>query len=322
MRNIKTLLITGTGSLARRLMYRWKDRYDRIVAVSRGETTHLNLPEWVIGELCDVRDYNRLDYLFSAYQPMDVIHTSAYKVLGLMQNYAMECFKTNVIGTNNVAALSHKYKVSRSLLIATDKACNPIHHQNYAISKAMARNIYVDYAARPSDTSFLCCIYGNIIRSKNSMIPKWENLIKEDKEVVIYHEDLTRFMFSLDDSVDLINKTLNFNLSGTTTIPIMDSYRIVDVAKALGIILNKEVKIKILNQLLPGEKMNEEMTSINESHLIKQLDPKTLCVVPSFDIGKDYSYLKPYSGLPLRSDNCIDNNINNIINLINRSTVD
>ena len=154
------------------------------------------------------------------------------------------------------------------------------------------------------------------------MIPKWENLIKEDKEVVIYHEDLTRFMFSLDDSVDLINKTLNFNLSGTTTIPIMDSYRIVDVAKALGIILNKEVKIKILNQLLPGEKMNEEMTSINESHLIKQLDPKTLCVVPSFDIGKDYSYLKPYIGLPLRSDNCIDNNINNIINLINRSTVD
>lgn len=319
-----TLLITGTGSLAKRIMYRFKDKYEKIVVVSRGETTHLDLPPWVISEIGDIRDYDRLDYLFKTYQPDVCIHTAAFKVLGLMQRYVTECIKTNILGTENVARVCHHYDVKQSLLIGTDKSCNPVHNQIYALSKAVARATYVDYAARPSNTNFLCTIYGNIAKSKNSMLLKWENLIKEDKEIVIYHEDLTRFMFSLDESVDLIEKTLKWNINGVTTIPIMKSYRVVDIAQALGVLLGKTPKIKVLNKLLPGEKMHEEMTSSHEQHLIYWLDESTLGVLPSFDTFNDYSKIttNPYTGPMLSSDKFIDSNIDNIVHLINNSYTD
>lgn len=321
---MKTLLITGTGSLAKRIMYRFKDKYDRIITVSRGETTHLDLPPWVIGEIGDVRDYERLDYLFKTYKPNVCIHTAAFKVLGLMQRYVTECIKTNVLGTDNIARACQYYDVKQSLLIGTDKSCNPVHNQIYGLSKSVARATYVDYSARPSNTNFLITLYGNISKSKNSMLLKWEKLINNDEEIVVYHKDLTRFMFSLDDSVDLIEKTLSYNINGATTIPIMNSYRVLDIAEALGVVLGKKPRIKVLNKLLPGEKMHEEMTSVHEQHLIYWLDQKTLCVLPSFDINYDYSKIKknPYEGPMLSSDKFIDTNIDNIVKLINRSYTD
>jgi len=65
---MSTLLITGTGSLAKRIMYRYREKYDKIVCISRGEATHLGLPEWVVPEMCDIRDYDRLDYVFKTYK--------------------------------------------------------------------------------------------------------------------------------------------------------------------------------------------------------------------------------------------------------------
>lgn len=321
---MSTLLITGTGSLATRIMHRFKDKYDRIIAVSRGESTHLDLPPWIISELGDIRDFDRLSYLFNTYRPDVCIHTAAFKVLPLMQRYVMECVNTNVTGTSNIARVCHLYDTKQSLLIGTDKAVNPIHNQIYGLSKAVARAAYVDYSARPSNTSFLICNYANVAKSKNSFIPIWENQIKNDKPIDITHEDITRFIFTLDDAVDLISDTLGWNINGGTVIPIMDSFRIVDVALAIGVMLNKPVKMNMLNKLRPGEKMHEDMTSIHEQHLTYWLSNKRLCVIPSFETLTDYSQLqdKPYTGLPLSSDKYINTNIDSIVELLKRSRID
>lgn len=315
---MSTLLITGTGSLAKRIMHRWRDKYNKIVAVSRGEATHLGLPDWIIPEMCDIRDYERLDYIFKTYKPDVVVHSGAFKILGLMQRYVTQCVETNVLGTENVAQACHMHDVKQSLLIGTDKAVNPVHNQAYGLSKALARAVYVDFSSRPSNTCFLTALYGNVIRSRNSFIPIWEKLIQEGKEITVTHEQTTRFMFTLDDAVTLLEKTLQYNINGGTVIPIMDSYRIVDVAKALGIMLKKEVKMNILNKMGPGEKLHEEMTSTVDEGLIYELEPKILCVIPSFKTNTDYSSLKPYNGPPIRSDQHINLDIDGLIDLLNR----
>lgn len=321
---MSTLLITGTGSLAKRIMFRFREKYDKIVCVSRGEATHLDLPDWVTPEMCDIRDYDRLNYLFKTYKPEVCVHSSAFKVLGLMQKYVTECVKTNVLGTENVARVCHYYDVRQSLLIGTDKSVNPVHNQAYGLSKALARAVYVDFASRPSKTNFLITLYGNVVRSRNSFVPIWENLIKNDQPIRVAHEEATRFMFSLDDSVSLIEKVLEYDINGGCIIPIMQSYKIMDIAIALGVMLNKEVKYNCVNQLGPGEKMHEEMTSTVDDGLIYQLEPNLLCVLPSFENGVDYSKVKktPYVGPQITSDRHINRNIDHIIDLLNRSRVD
>lgn len=297
---MERIIITGTGSLAKRLFHRWKDRYD-IVAISRGEGTHLRLPPWVRGEMCDIRDVNRLNYLFGLYKPAICIHTAAFKVLPLMQGQISECIKTNINGTENIAMCCAQHDVQQALLIGTDKCVDPVHNQSYGLSKAVARNIFVDYSTRSTSTRFLINLYGNVARSNHSFIPIWESQIGSGSEITITHADATRFIFSLNEAVDLIEATLNYDINGGCIIPFMPSYRITDVAMAIGALLNKPVKMKVLNKLRPGEKLHEAMLSEVDLPYTSNLG-KHLCVVPNYPSLTDYSNLQPYSGGLVTSD--------------------
>lgn len=314
-------LITGTGSLAKRLFHRWKNRYE-ITAVSRGEGTHLTLPAWVRGEMCDVRDIERLKYLFSLYKPSVCIHTAAFKILPLMQGQISECIKTNIGGTENIAMCCAQYGVRQAVLIGTDKCVDPVHNQSYGLSKAIARNIFVDYSTRSTDTNFLINLYGNVARSNHSFIPIWESQIADGREISVTHQDATRFIFSLDEAVDLIEATLEYNINGGCIIPFMPSYRIVDVADAIGSMLNKPVRMNILNSLRPGEKLHEAMLSEVDLPYTYNLG-NHLCVIPNYRSSTDYSSLIKYQGGLVTSDNSqfIVHNQLKIIDMLRRSRI-
>ena len=311
------LLITGTGSLAKRVMHRFKDKYDKIVAYSRDEFKHTLLPKWVTSEIGDVRDFDRLDFVFKAHKPDTVIMTGALKHVNLSEQYPLEFVKTNILGTENTAKACHLNGVKTAVFVSTDKACNPANC--YGATKFIGESIVRDYANR-SDTRFVCVRYGNVCRSRGSFVPIWENLIKEGKPVDITSDKCTRFMFSLDDSVSLIEKSMEA-ASGSLVIPLMDSYKIVDVAKALGIIAGKEVKINNLNRLRPGEKVHEEMLSEMELEKAFYLrrddytyDDKTIYINK---FGN-----KKYNGPMISSDLFVNNNMDDLIALLNRSTID
>lgn len=312
-----TLLITGTGSLAKRIMHRFKDKYSKIVAFSRDEYKHSLLPEWVTSEIGDIRDYDRLDFVFKTHKPDICIHTAALKRVDMMEVYPLECVLTNVIGTENVAKACRVNDVKTSVLISTDKSVSPVNI--YGCTKSIARGIYADYSTRSQNTSYLTCLYGNCAFSTGSFLPLWEDKIKKSEPIYITNENCTRFMFSLDNAVDLIDRTISFNMSGDCIVPIMDSFRITDVVKALGIIHDIEPIVVNTNKLRPGEKIHEEMIAQHEVYRTFSLDDETLCVVPSIKDVDLYTDLIPYTGPIVRSDNFINNNIEDLIALINRS---
>ncbi len=308
-----TLLITGTGSLAKRIMYRFKDKYSKIVAFSRDEYKHSLLPKWVTSEIGDIRDFDRFNEVMRNHKPDIVIHTAAKKVVPLMEKYPMECVRTNIIGTDNVARSCDINDVKSALFICTDKAVNPA--QVYGCSKSIARSIWAEWSTR-SQTNFISCTYGNVLMSRGSILPIWIDAINSDKPVILTSEECTRFLFTLDDSVDLIEDTLLYGKSGESIIPIMDSFLMLDVIKALEIILGKSANVKI-SGIRPGEKLHEEMLSeleIGRTYIIP--GKKLLRVVPQI-IDRKYEHL--YYGQVLRSDLFINNNIDYLVTLIKKS---
>lgn len=322
-----TLLITGTGSLAKRIMYRFKDKYSKIVAFSRDEYKHTLLPEWVTSEIGDIRDYDRLDFVFKSHKPDIVIATSSLKHVNLSEYYPMEFVKTNIIGTDNTARACHLNGVKKALFVNTDKSVSPV--STYGSSKQIARSIWTDFASR-SDTNFLSVLYANVLKSRGSIIPIWEKNLLENKPLVLTHEECTRFMFTLDDSVTLIEKALNFGFSGDCIVPVMDSFRMVDVIKALGIIHDKKPEIVSENKLRPGEKLHEEMMTemeMTRSYYLRDnngFDTNYVSILPTIKMKLEQAFLQGqrYTGKVLRSDNFINNNIDELVSLINKSYVD
>lgn len=323
-----TLLITGTGSLAKRIMYRFKDKYNKIVAFSRDEYKHTLLPEWVTSEIGDIRDYDRLDFVFKSHQPDVVIATSSLKHVNLSEYYPMEFVKTNIIGTDNTARACHLNHVQKALFINTDKSVSPV--STYGSSKQIARSIWNDFASR-SDTTFLSCLYANVLKSKGSIVPIWEKNLLEGRPLTLTHEECTRFMFTLDDAVTLIEYALDFGYSGDCIVPVMDSFRMIDVIKALGIIHNKTPNIISENKLRPGEKLHEEMMTemeMSRSYYLRDfqgvLNNQYLSILPTIEIknGQTAYPNYQYKGKVLRSDNFINKNIEDLVSLINKSYVD
>lgn len=308
-----TLLITGTGSLAHAIIKRFQNNYHKIVAYSRDEYKHGLLPKFVVSEIGDIRDFDRFNSVVDRHKPDVVIHTAAKKVVPLLELYPMECVKTNIIGTDNVARACHENGVKSALFICTDKAVNPA--QVYGCSKSIARSIWSEWGTR-SQTKFITCLYGNVLMSRGSIVPIWIDAIKNDKPVMLTNYECTRFLFTLDDSVTLIEDSLFYGASGESIIPIMDSFRMIDVIKALEIILGKKADIQI-SGVRPGEKIHEEMlTEMEFTRTYKIPGTQLLRVVPQII---ERVHPTPYQGKMLRSDLFINEDKDALINLLGRA---
>ncbi|GIM61849.1 UDP-N-acetylglucosamine 4,6-dehydratase (inverting) [Capnocytophaga canis] len=296
MLNNKSVLITGgTGSFGKKFIETILDRYPevkKIVIYSRDELKQFELkqkyPEkkypmlrFFIG---DVRDGERLK---RACEKIDVIiHAAAIKQVDTAEYNPDECIKTNVNGAQNVINAALAMGVKDVVALSTDKACAPINL--YGATKLASDKLFTaaNNIKGDRDIRFSVVRYGNVMGSRGSVIPFF--LKKREEGVLpITHFQMTRFNISLQDGVDLVMYALENHLGGEIFVPKIPSYKITDVAEAVGPNCTlKEVGIR------PGEKLHEEM--ITETDALNTIDfGKYYAILPSVSFSHtEEDYLK------------------------------
>jgi UDP-N-acetylglucosamine 4,6-dehydratase len=232
----KTLLITGgSGSFGNAVLRRFIDSsLAEIRIFSRDEKKQddmrkkYNNPKikFYIG---DVRDYESVK---SAMHGADyVFHAAALKQVPSCEFYPIQAVKTNVLGTENVLNAAISSGVKRVVCLSTDKAVYPINAMG--ISKAMMEKVAIA-KSRESDSTIICVTrYGNVIASRGSVIPLFVNQIRAGKPITITDPEMTRFMMTLDDAVDLVLYAFEHGLSGDIFVQKAPAATVTTLSKAL-----------------------------------------------------------------------------------------
>ncbi|WP_034886098.1 UDP-N-acetylglucosamine 4,6-dehydratase (inverting) [Gillisia sp. JM1] len=269
MINGKTILITGgTGSLGKALTTHILTKYPKVsklVIYSRDEQKQFQMAQefpidqypqirFLIG---DVRDKERL---IRAFRGIDfVIHAAAMKHVHLAEYNPDECIKTNVGGAQNVVHASLETGVERVVALSTDKACAPINL--YGATKLTSDKLFI--AANNikgwNPIRFSVVRYGNVMGSNGSVIPFFMNK-RESGILPITDPEMTRFNISLQGGVDMVMHALKHAWGGELFVPKIPSYKIMDVAEAVG----PECEKKVVG-IRPGEKVHEEMITPSDS---------------------------------------------------------
>jgi len=307
----KTLLITGgTGSFGGALLEKFSIENTPIKEIrifSRDEKKqddlrkkHLNFKgklKFIIG---DVRDTNSVN---DAVNGSDFIfHAAALKQVPSCEFYPMEAIKTNIIGTNNVITSAISNKVKKVIVLSTDKAVYPIN--SMGMSKALMEKIAISKSLLNLNKTNVCVTrYGNVMGSRGSVIPLMIDQIKNKKPITITDKDMTRFLMTLDDAMNLVFFAFKNGKNGQTFVKKTNSSLIIEVAKALRNIFKvKNHPIKIIG-VRHGEKIHEtlmgaEERSIsieNKEFFILNPDLRDLNYNKFYDKGKIGKKLHNYS---------------------------
>jgi UDP-N-acetylglucosamine 4,6-dehydratase (inverting) len=285
MNNLKdaSILITGgTGSLGKALTKHILSNHPdikRLVILSRDEQkqfemaqefSHAQYPQirFFIG---DVRDYERLERAFTGIDY--VIHAAAMKHVHIAEYNPDECVKTNIGGAENVIKAALKTNVKNVVALSTDKACAPINL--YGATKLTSDKLFVaaNNIRGNKDIKFSVVRYGNVMGSNGSVIPFFLKKKEQDGVLPITVPTMTRFNISLQGGVDMVMHALETAWGGEIFVPKIPSYKILDVAEAIGPNCEKPVI-----GIRPGEKIHEEMISSSDSFF-------------TYDLGKYYVIL-------------------------------
>jgi len=279
----KSILITGgTGSLGKALTKHILSQYpdiQRLVIYSRDEQKQFQMAQdypqskypqvrFFIG---DVRDKERL---IRAMNGIDfVIHAAAMKHIPIAEYNPDECVKTNVGGAQNVIDACLKTNVKRVVALSTDKACAPINL--YGATKLTSDKLFVaaNNIRGANPIRFSVVRYGNVMGSNGSVIPFFIKKKKQGSSLPITDDNMTRFNITLQGGVDMVMHALFNAWGGEIFVPKIPSYKIMDVAKAIG----PNCEHPIIG-IRPGEKVHEEMISSSDSFY-------------TYDIGKYYAIL-------------------------------
>jgi len=264
----KVLMITGgTGSFGNTVLNRFLDTDIRqIVIFSRDEKKQedmriaLHNPKirFVIG---DVRNY---DSVFQAMRGVDfVFHAAALKQVPSCEFFPMEAVLTNINGTENVLNAAVDRGVKRVVLLSTDKAVYPINAMG--ISKAMAEKLLIAKSRTiPEGGPVVCATrYGNVMASRGSVIPLFVEKIKAGLPLTITDPNMTRFLMSLEDSVDLVLHAFQNGQQGDIFVQKAPASTIGDLAQAIQELFNTKADIKIIGTR-HGEKLYESLVSREE----------------------------------------------------------
>jgi UDP-N-acetylglucosamine 4,6-dehydratase len=268
MFNDKVLMITGgTGSFGNTVLKRFlSTNVSEIRIFSRDEKKQEDMRielsnnklKFYIG---DTRDY---DSVFQAMRGVDyVFHAAALKQVPSCEFYPMEAVRTNVIGTDNVLNAATANRVKRVVVLSTDKAVYPINAMG--ISKAMAEKLMVAKSRSQSQTDAVFCAtrYGNVMASRGSVIPLFVAQIKEGKPLTLTDPNMTRFLMSLEDSVDLVLYAYENARQGDIFVQKAPASTVAVLAQALKELFNSNSPIRIIGTR-HGEKLYESLISREE----------------------------------------------------------
>lgn len=264
----KVLMITGgTGSFGHTVLKRFLNtEVAEIRIFSRDEKKQEDMRIALANDkvkfyIGDVRDY---DSLSQAMVGVDYIfHAAALKQVPSCEFYPMEAVKTNVMGTDNVLKAAIANSVKRVVVLSTDKAVYPINAMG--ISKAMAEKVVVAKSrAIPEGGPVICCTrYGNVMASRGSVIPLFVEQIKSNQRLTITDPQMTRFLMSLEDSVDLVLHAFEHGSQGDIFVQKAPASTIADLARALCEIFESRSDIHVIGTR-HGEKLFESLISREE----------------------------------------------------------
>tara|TARA_B100000941_G_C28476568_1_gene539560 strand:- start:180 stop:1151 length:972 start_codon:yes stop_codon:yes gene_type:complete len=276
------ILITGgTGSFGRSFLDKIlneRNKFNKIIVFSRDEYKQHKLKKKFLNNknykklrffLGDIRDKDRLNI---ALKDIDIIiHAAALKQVDSAEYNPTEYVKTNVIGAQNIIECSIQNNIKKVIALSTDKASSPINL--YGATKLCSDKLFVSANYYSGKNIFSVVRYGNVFGSRGSVVEVFKN--RKDKKVIsITDKSMTRFNITLDESINMVLWCLKNSYGGEIFVPKIKSYKILDLARAF----SNDAKIKIIG-IRPGEKINEELISKNESRT-------------TFDLGKYYAILQ------------------------------
>ena len=268
----KNILITGgTGSFGRQIILElMKYKPNTIKIFSRDEDKQYSLQqeladkpifkkmEFLIG---DVRDYDRL---FSVMKNVDIIfHAAALKQVPAVEKHPYEAVKTNIYGTYNIVKSAVARDVKKVVAISTDKAVKPVNAMG--MTKALQEKIILSDDLEKNKTIFSCVRYGNVLGSRGSVIPLWDKKIKEKKSLPITHPEMSRFMLTLNEAIDLVFHALKNSTGGEIFVKKAPSIIIKDLAKTYAELVTGEKNYSVdYIGIRAGEKLHEVLVSNEE----------------------------------------------------------
>ena len=287
----KTLLITGgTGSFGNAVLKKFVNSdLSEIRIFSRDEKKQDDLRKRINAEkvkfyIGDVRDYESVkrvtkgvDYIF---------HAAALKQVPSCEFFPMEAVKTNIYGTNNVLDAAEENNVSKVIVLSTDKAVYPINVMG--MTKAMLEKVMIAKARNLTNSKIVFCgtRYGNVMGSRGSVIPLFVDAIKNKKPITITDPNMTRFMMTLEDAVDLVMFAFENGNSGDIFVHKAPAATIEVLAQALIDLYSSKSKIKYIGTR-HGEKIYE--TLVNREEMAKAEDLKHFYRIPSDNRDLNYN---------------------------------
>ncbi|SMD44623.1 UDP-glucose 4-epimerase [Aquiflexum balticum DSM 16537] len=292
----KTLLITGgTGSFGSAVLNRFKnsDLFTEIRVFSRDEKKQddlrkkINDPKvkFYIG---DARDLASVE---NAVKGVDFIfHAAALKQVPSCEFFPLEAVKTNILGTDNVLSAAEKFEVNRVVVLSTDKAAYPINAMG--MSKAMMEKVMVAKSRNLDDAKTIFCgtRYGNVMASRGSVIPLFIDQIKSGNPLTITDPNMTRFMMTLEDAVDLVWFAFENSQQGDLFVQKAPAATIEVLAKALLELYGASNEIKVIGTR-HGEKLYE--TLVNREDMVKAIDMGNYYRIPADT--RDLNYAQFFS---------------------------
>jgi UDP-N-acetylglucosamine 4,6-dehydratase len=299
LNNKKVLITGGTGSLGKALTAHILKNYPNIkklVILSRDEQKQFQMAQEFSEKLFpqiryllgDVRDQERL---VRAFQGIDiVIHAAAMKHVHLAEYNPDECIKTNIGGAQNVIHAALQTTVSNVVALSTDKACAPINL--YGATKLTSDKLFVaaNNIKGANPIKFSVVRYGNVMGSNGSVIPFFMKK-REEGKLPITDPSMTRFNISLQGGVDMVMHAIEHSWGGEIFIPKIASYKITDIAKAIG----PDCEIEIIG-IRPGEKIHEEMITSSDAFNTYDLG-KYFTILPSVPNFNLKEFLKKFNAI-------------------------
>jgi FlaA1/EpsC-like NDP-sugar epimerase len=283
----KSVLITGAGGSIGleicRQIARWGP--SDIILLGHGENSifeaHLELQQAFPGlplypVIADIRDNSRLYSIFEKFHPQVVFHAAAHKHVTLMETNVSEAVTNNVLGTRNIVDIAIRFDVERLVMISTDKAVRPT--SVMGATKRIAEMLVVDAASRTS-RPYSVVRFGNVLGSRGSIVPLFQQQIKKGGPITITHPDMRRFFMTIPEAVHLVLHACALGAGGEVFILNMgEQIKITDLAEDLirlsGLEPGRDIEIAFTGAR-PGEKLSEELWD-NRSDVLRTDHPEIL----------------------------------------------
>jgi UDP-N-acetylglucosamine 4,6-dehydratase/5-epimerase len=295
LQNKKLLITGGTGSFGNAVLQRFlhTDHFSEIRILSRDEKKQDDMRKLLNNNklkfhIGDVRDISSVE---PAVKGVDYIfHAAALKQVPSCEFFPLEAVKTNILGTDNLLTAAEKYEVRKVVVLSTDKAAYPINAMG--MSKAMMEKVMVAKSRNLDDNKTIFCgtRYGNVMASRGSVIPLFVEQMKAGKPLTITDGEMTRFMMTLEDAVDLVLYAFEHARQGDLFVQKSPAATIYTLAQALIELYKSDSKIQVIGTR-HGEKLYE--TLVNREDMIKAEDLGDYYRIPADN--RDLNYAQYFS---------------------------